>query len=361
MTTYHINKKDIISNYQILAAQTSATVVPMLKADGYGLGAQRLVEILESTGVNRFAFSRMEEALDIETDSEIWVLSCYHDEQHLKPMLVRGFTVAVDSLEQCKLISRIASELNVTAKVHVAMDTGFGRFGFLPEQIDDIVAACRLEHICAEGIFSHLGAAFFYKDDFADRQLEIFLQVIGQLEQRGITFALRHIANSSALLRDKKFHLDVVRVGSALLGRLPVAFDLPLKRVGSLTSPVIDIRTLKKGHNIGYGKVYRLKRDTKVAVLAVGSADGVQLTKAYDAFRFRDLCRYGLAVFKMMLKKDNRMYVTLGGKRVPVLGRVALTHTMIDVTDVECSIGDVAEIPISPLYVSGSVLRSYEE
>lgn len=360
MTVYKIKTEDVVHNYQTLCEATDATVVPMLKANGYGLGAQQMLDVLETQGVKQVAFSRLEEALNVSTQAEVWVLSCYHGKQELREMVERGFVIAVDSLEQCKMISAIAQELEKTIKVHLAVDTGFGRFGFAPEQIDDMVSACNLAGIEAEGIFSHLGAAFFYKDDFADKQLQCFNQTVEALQGKGLTFRWQHIANSSALLRDKKFHLSAVRVGSALLGRLPVPFTLPLKRVGKLESDIIDIRNLKKGHNIGYGKVYRLHRDSRVAVLAVGSADGVQLTKDYDAFRLRDFLRYGLAIFKMMLKKDNRMRVTIGGKKAAVVGRVALTHTFVDVTEVPCNVGDWAEIPISPLYVADHIPRIYE-
>lgn len=360
MTAYTIKTQDVIDNLHTLQQASKATVVPMLKADGYGLGAQKMLELLAAQGVDKFAFSRLEEAEAVETDAECWVLSCYHTSAELERMVERGFVIAVDSLEQCKSIDALAEKAGKTARVHLAVDTGFGRFGFAPDAIEEMTQACRLERVCAEGIFSHLGAAFFYKDSFADEQLQRFLQTVAALEKQGITFTWRHIANSSALLRDEKFHLDAVRVGSALLGRLPVSFRLPLKRVGKLESEIIDIRFLPKGHNVGYGKVYKLTRDSRVAVLAIGSADGVQLGKEYDAFRFRDLLRYGVNILKMMLKRDNRMRLRLHGKSVPVLGRVALTHTFVDVTDVECQVGDKVEIPISPLYVAGHIPKIYE-
>ncbi|MBQ6947028.1 MAG: alanine racemase [Clostridia bacterium] len=360
MTVYKIKTEDVCHNYRTLCDATEAAVVPMLKANGYGLGAQGMVDILSSCGAERFAFSRLEEAMAVTTDKELWVLSCYHTSDDLTEMIRRGIVMAADSLEQCKLISALAQKENTVAHIHLAVDTGFGRFGFAPDQLEKMEQSCKLDNLSVEGIFSHLGAAFFYKDSFADEQLDCFLKVVKAMEERGITFTWRHIANSSALLRDQKFHLNAVRVGSALLGRLPVAFNLPLKRVGKLESEIIDIRPLVKGHNIGYGKVYRLGRDSRVAVVAAGSADGVQLTKDYDAFRFRDFCRYGLNIVKMMLKKDNRMRVRVNGQSAPVLGRVALTHTFVDVTNVECKAGDCVEIPISPLYVAGHIPRIYE-
>lgn len=360
MTCYKIKIEDVVSNYQTVATTTDALCVPMLKANAYGLGAARVLSALEEVGVTTFALSRLEEALALETRSTLWVLTCYHGAEELTAMIERDYVFAVDSVEQAKLAAAIADGMGKTARVHIAVDTGFGRFGFACEDIDGMLSVCNTEHILVEGIFSHLGAAFFYKDDSADKQLELFLNTVKILRQNGAHIPLCHIANSSACLRDRKFHLDAVRLGSALCGRMPVPFTLPLKSVGKLTSSVVDIRFVPKGQNIGYGKVYKVSRPTRVAVIAAGTADGIQLSKDYDAFRFRDFCRYGLKIFKMMLKKDNRMRVILNGKSVAVLGRVAMTHMMIDVTDIDCKVGDEVIIPISPLYVADHVERIYE-
>ncbi len=360
MTCYKIKIEDVVANYKAVAESTEALCVPMLKANAYGLGAAAVLDALEKAGVETFSFSRLEEALALKSDSTFWILTCYHGAAQLKTMLEKGYVFAVDSLEQANLAAKLAAELGKTARVHLAVDTGFGRFGFAPDNIEEMLAVCQNEAIKVEGIFSHLGAAFLYKDNFADEQLQLFLKTVEKLKQNGAQIPLCHIANSSALLRDKKFHLDAVRVGSALCGRLPVSFSLPLKRVGQFVSPVVDIRFVPKGQNIGYGKVYRTKRDTKVAVVAVGTADGVQLAKDYDAFRLRDFARYAIKIMKMALRRDNRMRVVVNGKSAAVLGRVALTHMMLDVTDIDCNVGDEVTIPISPLFVADHIERIYE-
>ena len=359
MIKYKIRIDDVVANYRTVAATTDALCVPMLKANAYGLGAVRVLSALEAAGVTTFAFSRLEEALEADTESTLWVLTCYHGAEQLRVMLERNFVFAVDSAEQAALADELAAERGTTARVHIAVDTGFGRFGFSPKDTEGMLSLFRLEHLRVEGMFSHLGAAFFYKDNSADRQLDLFLKTVENLREQGAYIPLCHIANSSATLRDAKFHLDAVRLGSVLCGRLPVSFSLPLKRVGELSCSVADIRKIPKGQNVGYGKVYNVARDTRVAIVPAGTADGIQLAKDYDAFRFRDLCRYGLKIFKMMLKKDNRMRVSVNGKSVPVLGRVAMTHMMVDVTDIDCAVGDEVVIPISPLYVADRVERFY--
>lgn len=360
MTYYEICLNDILHNYHTVSERTGALVVPMLKADAYGMGAAEVANLLIEEGVHAIAVSRLEEALELKDRGiRIWVLSCYHSPEDIEILLDHDFVLAADSVKQCEMISELAGKKNKTATVHLAADTGFGRFGFRPNRIEDIVKVCGLPNIRFQGIFSHLGAAFFMKDKFADKQLEAFVHLVEELKERNVCFSVAHIANSSALVRGKEYHLDAVRIGSALCGRMPVPTDLPLKRVGKLYSSIIDIRTLGKGHNVGYGKTCTLKRSTRVAVVAAGSTDGIQLTKDYDTFRFRDICRYGLRVVKMLFKKDNRMKVLIGGKPAPVLGRVALTHMMVDVTDIECKVGDMAEIPISPLYVARHIPRKY--
>lgn len=360
MTYYEVNLSDVAENYKTVAAQTTALVVPMLKADAYGLGAQAVRDRLMDEGVHTFAVSRPEEALALEKEGvEIWCLACCRDKATLETMVDHGFSVAVDSLEQCRMLSDIAQEKEKKVRVHVAIDTGFGRFGFAPSAVEDIAKAMQLPGLEAQGIYSHLAAAFFPKDRFADRQLEIFQQTVQALAEKDIHFTVEHIAGSSAFFRDKKFHLDAVRIGSALCGRLPVPCQTPLKRVGHLYSEIIDLKTLEKGHNVGYGKVYRTSKKVRTAVLAVGSADGVQMKKEYDAFRFRDFCRYALALCKLFFKRDKRMRVRLPQGSAPVLGRVALTTMVIDVSGLECAIGDRAEIPISPLQVGRHIERRY--
>ena len=360
LTWYEVDLRDVIANYKEAARATHALCVPMLKAGGYGLGAAAVADALAGEGVRTFAVSRLEEAMEIRAPGrKIWVTSCYHTPDALAAIVENDYVAAVDGFGQAETLSRLAGEAGRTVTVHIKTDTGFGRFGFAPDAIDDIRRVCALPHLHAEGIFSHLGAAFLRKDTSADRQLAVFEKTVADLKEAGVTFSLCHIAGSSGLARGEKFHLDAVRIGSLLCGRMPVESGLPLKRVGRLCSEIIDIRTVEKGHNIGYGSVYKTKRQTRVAVIAAGYHDGIQIRKDYDTFRFRDLCRDGRDIFRMMLKRDNRMFVSVGGKRAPVIGRVALTHTMIDVTDIDCRPGDTVLIPISPLFVSPQVERRY--
>ena len=359
MTRFVIDTNDILHNFDLIASKTDALIIPMLKADCYGLGAKKVMELLHgSRGVTLFAVSRLEEALQLQSEGcEILITSCYCDERSLRSIIESGFTFAVGSSEQARLADSIAKETGVIANIHIKVDTGFGRFGFMPSAIDGIKGVYSFENLKVCGIFSHFSAAFS-NAAVTDKQFGSFVGVIDALKNDGFETGISHIANSSAALKSDKYHLDAIRLGSVLLGRVPFATDIPLKKVGVFETEIADLRTLKKGSNIGYGNVFTLKRDTRVAVLCTGSADGVLIKKDYDTYRVFDILRYGFAVFKMLLR-DNRPVVRINGKPARTVGRVALTHTFVDVTDIECKHGDTVTINISPLYVSPNVKREY--
>ena len=359
MTKFIINKSDIAHNFKQVCQNTQALVIPMLKADCYGLGAKKVLEILKAEcGVTLAAVSRLEEAFELcSDDCEILITSCLNDAESIKAVIDNGITCAVDSPMQAKAMSEYAKSVGKVARVHVKIDTGFGRFGFMPCDTDKIKEVFSLDGIKVCGIFSHFSSAFASESE-TGRQFELFMKVVDTLTQSGLDVGIRHIANSSGFVANKKYHLDAVRVGSLILGRLPMSHSLDVKRVGRFETDISDIRELKAGANIGYGGVFKLKKDCRVAVLCTGSADGVLIGKGYDTYRVFDIFRYGFSVFKMLFR-DNRLSVTVNGKRTRAVGRVALTHTMVDVTGIDCKCGDKAVIDISPLYISSKVEREY--
>ncbi len=359
MTVFEINKQDIVYNFNEISHRSDALVIPTLKANAYGLGANEVSRLLRDTcGVTLFAVSRLEEADSICKGCRTLLLSCYHDMLSIRQIVDSDIICAVDSIGQAKRIGDYAKECGKCASVHLKIDTGFGRFGFKYNDISQIKSVFEVEGIKVTGIFSHFSSAFSDNMQNTDLQLERFLSACDALTSAGLNIGIRHIANSSAALKDTKYCLDAVRIGSALTGRVPFKTDISLKRVGNFYSDIVDIRTLKRGANLGYGNICKLKRDTRVAVLCCGSADGVMIKKDYDTFRFIDILRYGYHVFKMLFA-NNMPTVKINGKAARLVGRPALTHTFVDVTDVECKCGDRVLINISPLYIADKVKREY--
>jgi len=359
MTVFEINRQDIVHNYNEISHRTDALVIPTLKANAYGLGAGEVSQLLRDTcGVTLFAVSRLEEADAICDGAKVLLLSCYHDLPSIQQIVDKNIICAVDSVGQAKRIAEYAKSCDKVASVHLKIDTGFGRFGFKHTDIASIKSVYDIENIKVTGIFSHFSSAFSDDMKNTDIQLERFLSVCDALSSSGLNVGIRHIANSSAALKDSKYCLDAVRIGSALTGRVPFKTNVPLRRVGTFYSTIVDIRRLKRGQNLGYGNICKLKRDTRVAVLCCGSADGVMIKKDYDTFRFVDILRYGFHVFKMLFA-NNMPTAYVNGQAVRFVGRPALTHTFIDVTGVDCVCGDKVALNVSPLYIADKVKREY--
>lgn len=354
-----VKKEDILHNYRLLRERCVSPVIPVLKANGYGLGAEGLFSLLQSEGATRFAFSRPEEALPfLGRGAELLVLSCGRSESYARFVLETGITAAVDDLSFAQTLSALAAEQNKTVSVHLKVDTGMGRFGFLPEQIEEMAAVCALPGVQVTGIFSHCHSAFS-DDGSAERQLKIFTDTCAALAQRGVGPLLRHIANSSAALKSDAFALDGVRIGSALTGRVPCQTDLPLKRVGVLEGEILAVRTLPAGANLGYGGVCNMKKETTVAIVSVGTADGFLRETAQALTRPRDLLRDLFHDLRRFVRKP-AFYATVNDQPVRLLGRPATAHSFFDVTNVPCVPGDRVFFDTPPLRVDGTVERIYE-
>ena len=353
-----VEKEYILENYRLLKERAGVPVIPVLKANGYGLGAEGLFSLLKEEGVPLMAVSRLEEALPLcNRGVELLVLSCGRSASYAQAVLDAGVTTAVDSFDFAKTLSALASEAGKTVRVHLKVDTGMGRFGFMPWETKEMAEIFSLPSLEVSGIFTHCRAAFL-KDETLGEQKQLFEETLSSLEAKGIVLPMCHMANSSALLRGG-VNFDGVRVGSALSGRVPMKTDLPLKKAGRFEAEILAIRTLPKGSYLGYGNVCKLKKDTKVAIVAAGTADGLLRDKEPDLFRVTDILRYlyhdGLLLFK---KPDHSGMVA--GKRAPMLGRPATNHSFFDVTDIPCKEGDPMVLNIAPMKVDATVERVYE-
>ena len=163
-----------------------------------------------------------------------------------------------------------------------------------------------------------------------------------------------HCCNSTAFLRWPELHMGGARIGSALLGRVLVKADL--RRVGRCEATVDEIRWLPTGHSTGYGAAWKAKRPTRIAVLPVGWYHGFAVSYGDDIFRVRDCVRAMVRAFLNILRRK-KLYVSINGTLCPVLGHVGMLHTVCDITNATCSVGDTAILDINPLQVRGMEIR----
>lgn len=325
MAKLTINTAAVRRNYRFYAQK--GLVIPVLKDNAYGMGAETILEVLKEEGASLFACSKPEEALALSgKGADILLLTCIHEEALLRELAESQVIIAVESLPQAQYLN----SLGMPVRVHLAVDTGFGRFGFSKEQTGEMKQVFALENIRVEGIFSH-----FRSQDSAAEQFAVFQQVLHALD--GCPVGIRHIA-ATGNANITEYQLDAVRIGTGLtgvVGRLEPAV--------TFTASVCTVRRLRKGSRIGYTST-KLKRDTDVAIIDAGTADG--------AFIYRSC---GPRTWLQLRKRS----VDLGGSAARVIGTPGLTHTAIDVTGLPCKPGDRVSVAQTPVLISPAVPREY--
>lgn len=300
---------------------SSVILMPTVKADAYGHGAVKCAHTLVEAGASRLAVAMVDEAVELRK-SGIHV-----------PILVLGFTAdheipRIFDYQVTPTVYQVdfARKLNAMAKkplpIHLKIDTGMGRLGFRPEdELDRIMEVLSMENLTVEGVFSHFATSDETDKSFSMLQLERFLNIVDTLESRGLHKVIRHMANSAAILDLPQSHMDMVRPGILLYGMYPsedVNRDavevLPVKR---FVTHVSHVKTIGPGESVSYGRKFTAHRNTRVATLPVGYADG----------------------YSRLL--SNKGSVLIHGKRHPVIGTVCMDQTMVDVTGAdEICVGD---------------------
>lgn len=357
MRAYIVSSASVRHNLaEIKKKAGKATVFAVCKGDGYGLGVERLAKLCAEAGIEHFAVTEPDEAglLRQMGFREILMLRPTDEREELERLVTMDVICTVGSLDDAVTISSIARELGKKARVHLKVDTGMGRYGFLPSQKPQLLDC--FEHlddleIC--GMYTHFHSAFCSKKA-TRRQFADFMQMVDAVRANGFDPGMLHCANSSALFRCPETVLDAVRVGSAILGRL--SFRTNLQKVGWCEVPVAQVKWLPKGHTCGYGAAFRAKKATRIAVLPVGWYHGFTTEYGHDVFRFRDSLRLVLAGLKQMLRKKS-ITVTVGKTRCKTLGHVGMLHTVLDVTDTPVAPGDVARVEINPLRARGMEIK----
>ena len=304
----------------------------VVKADAYGHGALQVAKKLEKLGADYLAVSSLDEARELRrggVGAPILILG--HTPPEMVPQLIEyGITQAVSARAKAEEYSAAAAESGGTLKVHIKVDTGMSRLGFLVRDghfdggVEAIAASCELPNLEAEGIFTHFAASDADdapSEDYTRRQFAVFQKVIAALAARGRTFAIRHCANSGALARYPEMYLDMVRPGIALYGVGDDAERLGLRPVMRLKSSVSTIKVFDPDTDISYGRTFHTTEKTRVGVLPIGYADGF----------FRGL--------------SNRVSVITAQGPAPVRGRICMDMCMVDLSGLpDVHVGDTVEI-----------------
>jgi len=289
-------------------------LIAVIKGNGYGLGLVEYAQFLADNGIETFAVATVEEAIKLRENGinqDILMMSSTAVKEDIEKMVQNNIILTIGSKESGQAVEEIAKQNNIKVRVHLKIDTGFGRYGFIYDQKEEMVNAIKeWENIQIEGAFSHFSIAFYGDGQESKEQYDRFMNCVEALKENGIETGMLHVCNSSAVLRFPEMHLNAVRVGSVLLGRLSIPNKWGFKRVGYLKSNVAEIKTLPAGYNVGYSNAYKTKGETKIAIVPCGYADGFNVVVDRDMFRPIDKLRYIVRDTKNAFKKQ-QIYVTI--------------------------------------------------
>jgi len=312
-----INLSAISHNLRLLRRfHPGRAVIPVVKADAYGHGAREVAGRLEREGVDMLAVASVEEGQELRQagiTSSILLLGAYTAEE-CRDILDSDLTPSVSSYDFAAALAAEARGLQTRAAIHIEVDTGMGRLGIPAERaIETIERISVLPELVPEGIYTHFAESECEDKTFTLHQADEFRRIIAALSGMGISFTYRHAANSAACLEVPEGIFNCLRPGIALYGMHPgpsCAPDVELKPALKFCARVRAVEDHHASKTIGYNRTHRLSRDSRLAVISAGYADG------YDR------------------RLSDRAAVEIRGASAPVVGRVSMDLTSVDVTDV---------------------------
>jgi alanine racemase len=320
-TWAEIDLAALAANFRVIRQRVGPGVKVMaaVKANAYGHGAVECARRLEAEGVDWFGVALPEEGVELRgagIAEPILCLAGFWEGQEALCLQER-LTPVVYRLDMIESLDRAARDHGVVADAHLKVDTGMGRLGVRAEALPEFCdALARCQNLRLDGLMTHLAAADDPKcEDFTKTQLDRFAQAVSVLRERGFTPTYLHVANSAAAFAFPESRANMVRPGATLYGFvrdvLPPNIPAPLLRpVISVRSRIMLLKKVDKGEKLGYGCTYESTRESLIATLPIGYDDG-----------------YPRAL-------SNRGQVIVRGKLAPVVGRVSMDLTLVDVTDV---------------------------
>lgn len=357
MSRYIIDKSKLDENIELIKSKAGVPVIGVVKGNGYGFGIKEFSTVLKEHGIKTFAVTEVndiEELKSVLDDEDILVMRSTCIESEAKIIAQNGCIATIGSALSAQVMDKVSKELGVKTKCHLKIDTGMGRYGFMPSQVNEAIDCFKLEGIEFVGAYTHFSSAFRNKE-LTKAQKVMFEDTIRQIEAEVGKIDTIHCSNSPALLNVEDVCLDTVRIGSAFTGRVITRSKSGLNRLGVLEAEVVDVKQVPAGYSIGYNGTYKTKRPTTVAIVPIGHYDGFGIAKEKELYDFR----YVLSVFKSFLKKK-QMYVKIEGRMYNVIGSIGLSHTAVDVSGSDVKVGDIATVDISPLMVNPRIERVYK-
>ena len=343
--------------------ENKVEIIAVIKGNAYGLGLIEYAKFLIDNGITFFAVASTDEAIKLRQNGikeKILMLSSTANREEVQELIQNDIILTIGSKEAGSVANQVAIALNKQAQIHLKIDTGFGRYGFMYQNPEEIIESAKTwTNLKITGTYSHYSVAFNKNVEYTKKQFERFTQVIKRLNEHNIETGMLHICNSSAALKFREQHLDAVRIGSAFLGRIIVPNQIGLRKIGYLKTNIYEIKDIEKGNNIGYSNSFKTKKKTRVAILPCGYSDGVNVKVDKDMFRIQDKIRYIVHETKNLFKKQG-LYVKINEENCKILGRVGMCHVAVDITGKNIKENSEAQVQINPIYVNSNIERIYD-
>ena len=337
-TWAEISLRSIENNYNAIRKRLpeGCRFLGVVKADAYGHGAVAVAKHLQSCGADYLAIACLDEALELRRSGvtmPILILG-HTPPEYVSELLDNDLTQTVSCEAKALEYSQAAFKLGKTLRIHIKLDTGMSRLGYLcadeyfDEGVKNVVSTCRLPNIYAEGVYTHFAVSDCTDDksmEYTKKQFELFMRVLDAAEKLGVTFGIRHCANSGAVMNHPEMMLDMVRPGLLLYGYGDDG-KLGLEPAMSLKSTVSTIKHYAPGTFVSYGRNFVTDKRTRIAVVAAGYADGIPFASAGKCAYFTEgghSRQVGNVCMDMcMMDVDERPEVAVGSE-VEIFGKNA--------------------------------------
>ncbi len=316
-----INLKHYQYNLKVLKKKVQKDLLVVIKANAYGMGYEKIVQVLKANQVSQVAISCLQEAYEVRKifDGEIHLLGDFLQDE-ISHLIDLDVLIPLTNFNSAKLVSTLARKKKKSAKVQIYLDTGMGNLGLNHQNaLPEIEKIFNLSHLEVKGIFSHFSNADKKKDALTKSQLQRFDFLINNLQKKITTKKIKlHLANSDAIMNYPQSYLHFVRTGIALYGVTRRYLDFGLKPCLAFKSHLISKRLLTPPFTVGYAKTFAIKKPTWVGTVSAGYADGLPFALS------------------------NQGRVLINGLEFPIIGRLSMDYLTVDLLDQEkhIKIGD---------------------
>lgn len=298
-------------------------IIAVIKTDGYGHGAVPIAKALDDVFAG-YAVATAYEGHNLRRHGitkPIFILG-YTPVETYEMVIKEEMIPAIYRKEDAQNLSEEAKKFNKDVDINIAVDTGMSRIGYIPceEAVKEVSEINKLSNVHIKSIFTHFAKADYRDKTFAGKQLEEFKGFVKQLEDVGVHIPIHQCANSAAMMEMKETSMNLARAGISMYGLYPSEeMDheaMKLEQAMSIYSHVVHVKEIEAGRGISYGQTFVAKKKMKIATIPVGYGDGY----------LRNL--------------SNKGYVLIGGEKANIVGRICMDQFMVNVTDLDVSVGD---------------------